>query len=153
MTPEWLSAKALNIFGGKATCCASCHVGKRKCDRELLVAPLLSMYGKLYAGALVAEEKKRAAQPPRRRSLFFAAAGGAAAAAGAGGGVAGAAGGSASLRAPSRASTRSQLATSCTPPAKQRPPTAATLIWGTSCSDGAGEVWATAAAMVTASRY
>ena len=47
MPPEWLKGSVLKIFEGQSTCCMRCHEGRDRCDRELLVQPMLGMYGKL----------------------------------------------------------------------------------------------------------
>jgi hypothetical protein len=57
MPAEWLKGSALRIFDGESTCCRRQHAGGERCDRELLVQPLLGMYGKLYAEAQVAGRK------------------------------------------------------------------------------------------------
>jgi len=57
MPREWLRGSALQIFQGESTCCQRGHVGVERCDRELLVEPVLGMYGRLYARTKVARER------------------------------------------------------------------------------------------------
>ena len=51
MPADWLRGSTLCIFSGDATCCDKKHRGMDHCDRELLVGPLLGLYGSLYAEA------------------------------------------------------------------------------------------------------
>ena len=56
MPPEWLHGSVLCIFDGRSTCCDRLHSGTTRCDRELLVQPLLGLYGKMYAEHKVVKE-------------------------------------------------------------------------------------------------
>jgi len=63
MPREWLRGSAVQVFGGKSSCCARKHIGTlQHCDRELLVQPLLGLYGKLYAQAKYLRESERKAR-------------------------------------------------------------------------------------------
>jgi len=62
MPREWLRGSALKIFQGESTCCQRHHVGVDRCDRELLVEPVLGLYGRLYARAKVARERHGSVQ-------------------------------------------------------------------------------------------
>ena len=49
MPGEWLLGSTVRVFDGKSTCCYRQHVGMQHCDRQLLVQPLLGLYGKVRA--------------------------------------------------------------------------------------------------------
>jgi len=49
---------SIHVFEGELSCCALGHPGGRPCDRELLVLPILGLYGQIY-------EQVRCGHPPR----------------------------------------------------------------------------------------
>ena len=59
---DWLEGSAFDVFGGELTCCRLRHRGRKRCDRESLVIPILGLYGELYASKHTACVQRPAAK-------------------------------------------------------------------------------------------